>query len=111
MNMFGARNPAPQEAIDSTFEAQYSIGDLAKQWLLGRETVPLLLTDEPGVVKIRLETKKPDPLQPAGISRPSCPLKGTAIQSVESMPLRFSDSMLLANERRIERNKLVHEPF
>jgi hypothetical protein len=44
--------------IDSTFEAHYTIGDLAKQWPLGRETVRLLLKDEPGVLKIRLGRRK-----------------------------------------------------
>jgi hypothetical protein len=43
---------------DSTFEAHYSIGDLAKQWRLGRETVRLLLKDEPGVVRIRMGLRK-----------------------------------------------------
>jgi hypothetical protein len=43
---------------DSTFEAHYSIGDLAKQWRLGRETVRLLLKDEPGVVKVRMGLRK-----------------------------------------------------
>ena len=37
---------------DTTFEAHYSIGDLAKQRRLGRETVRLLVKDEPGVLKI-----------------------------------------------------------
>ena len=40
--------------VDSTFEPHYTIGDLAKQWRLGRETVRLLVKDEPGVLKIRL---------------------------------------------------------
>jgi hypothetical protein len=61
MDMFGARTavpPAHQGATDSTFEAHYSIADLAKQWRLGRETVRLLLKDEPGVVKVRLGRRK-----------------------------------------------------
>ena len=37
---------------DTTFEAHYSIGDLAKQRRLGCETVRLLVKDEPGVLKI-----------------------------------------------------------
>jgi len=40
--------------LDSTFEIHYTIGDLAKQWRLGRETVRLLVKDEPGVLKIRM---------------------------------------------------------
>lgn len=43
---------------DSTFERHYSIGDLAKQWRLGRETVRLLVKDEPDVLKIRLGRRK-----------------------------------------------------
>jgi hypothetical protein len=44
--------------LDSTFEAHYSIGDLAKQWRLGRETIRLLVKDEPGVLKIRMGLRK-----------------------------------------------------
>jgi hypothetical protein len=44
--------------FDSTFEIHYSIGDLAKQWRLGRETVRLLVKDEPEVLKIRMGRKK-----------------------------------------------------
>ena len=43
---------------DTTFEIHYSIGDLAKQWRLGRETVRLLVKDEPGVLKIQLGQRK-----------------------------------------------------
>ena len=43
---------------DTTFELHYSIGDLAKQWRLGRETVRLLVKDEPGVLKIQLGRRK-----------------------------------------------------
>jgi hypothetical protein len=43
-----------QFASDTTFEAHYSISDLAARWRLGRETVRLLVKDEPGVVKIRM---------------------------------------------------------
>jgi hypothetical protein len=43
---------------DTTFEAHYSIGDLANQWRLGRETVRLLVKDEPGVLKIRMGRRK-----------------------------------------------------
>lgn len=45
---------ARQFGADSTFEPHYSIADLAKQWRLGRETVRLLVKNEPGVLKIRL---------------------------------------------------------
>ncbi len=43
---------------DSTFEAHYSVGDLARQWRLGRETVRQLIKNEPGVLKIRLGARK-----------------------------------------------------
>ena len=46
---------APQ---DPTFERHYRIGELADTWQLGRETVRLLVKDEPGVIKIRLGRKK-----------------------------------------------------
>lgn len=48
----------PQLHVDSTFETHYTIGDLAKQWRLGRETVRLLVKDEPDVLKIRLGRRK-----------------------------------------------------
>jgi hypothetical protein len=44
--------------FDSTFEIHSSIGDLAKQWRLGRETVRLLVKDEPELLKIRMGRKK-----------------------------------------------------
>jgi hypothetical protein len=43
---------------DTTFEPHYSVGDLAGRWRLGRETVRLLVKDEPGVLKIRLGSRK-----------------------------------------------------
>jgi hypothetical protein len=43
---------------DTTFEVHYAIGDLARQWRLGRETVRLLVKDEPGVLKIRMGLRK-----------------------------------------------------
>jgi hypothetical protein len=43
---------------DTTFELHFSVGDLARQWRLSRETVRLLVKDEPGVVKVRLGRKK-----------------------------------------------------
>jgi hypothetical protein len=43
-----------QSGLDSTFEAHYSISDLASRWRLGRETIRLLVKDEPGVVRVRM---------------------------------------------------------
>ena len=45
-------------SADTTFEAHYTIGELARHWRLGRETVRLLIKDEPGVIKIRLGDRK-----------------------------------------------------
>jgi hypothetical protein len=39
-------------------ERHYRIGELAEMWRLGRETVRLLIKDEPGVIKIRLGRKR-----------------------------------------------------
>jgi hypothetical protein len=53
------RNSAARPlAPDTTFEAHFTISDLAKQWRLGRETVRLLIKEEPGVIKIRLGDRK-----------------------------------------------------
>ena len=48
----------PRTQTDTTFEVHYSIGEIAKQWHLGRETVRLLVKDEPGVLKIRLGPRR-----------------------------------------------------
>ena len=45
--------------VDSTtFEKHYRIGDLARLWGLGRETVRKLIKDDPGVIKIRMGRKR-----------------------------------------------------
>jgi hypothetical protein len=43
---------------NTTFEKHYRIGDLARIWGLGRETIRKLVKDDPGVVKIRMGRKK-----------------------------------------------------
>ena len=43
---------------DSTFERHYSIQDLATQWRISRETVRLLIKDEPDVIRIQLGRKR-----------------------------------------------------
>lgn len=59
MSATGTRNSERcQTQIDTTFEVHFSTGDLAKQWRLGRETVRLLVKDEPGVLKIRLGKRR-----------------------------------------------------
>jgi hypothetical protein len=45
--------------LDGTaFERHYRISDLARMWGLGRETVRLLVKDDPGVLKVRMGRKK-----------------------------------------------------
>ena len=46
------------EPRDSAFERHYRVGQLAAMWGVGRETIRLLVKDEPGVIKIRLGRKK-----------------------------------------------------
>jgi hypothetical protein len=44
--------------VNSAFERHYRLGELAKIWGLGRETLRLMVKDEPGVIKIRMGRKK-----------------------------------------------------
>jgi uncharacterized protein YxjI len=45
--------------LESSFREQhYKIGDLARRWKLGRETVRLMVKDEPGVMMVRLGRKQ-----------------------------------------------------
>jgi hypothetical protein len=54
--------PAPEQRYmhpyDSFAEKHYRVGDLAKLWGLGRETVRKLVKDDPGVIKVRQGRKK-----------------------------------------------------
>ena len=43
---------------NTAFEKHYRIGDLARLWGLGRETVRMLVKNDPGVIKIRMGRKK-----------------------------------------------------
>ena len=43
---------------DTALEKHYRVGELAELWHLGRETVRLLVKDEPGVIKLRQGRKK-----------------------------------------------------
>lgn len=43
---------------DTTFEPHYTLADLAGLWKLGRETIRLLIKDEPGVVRVRMGRKR-----------------------------------------------------
>jgi hypothetical protein len=53
------RAPLPHDAAaPSTFEKHYRIGELARLWGLGRETIRKLVKDDPGVLKIRIGGKK-----------------------------------------------------
>ena len=47
-----------QMLVDTTFDPHFSISDLAKQWRISRETVRLLVKDEPGVCRIKLGRKR-----------------------------------------------------
>jgi len=42
----------------TAFERHYRVGDLARQWSLGRETVRKLVKDGPGVIKVRMGAKR-----------------------------------------------------
>jgi hypothetical protein len=48
----------PAASRHQAFERHYRISELAEMWHLGRETVRLLVKDEPGVIKIRLGRKR-----------------------------------------------------
>ena len=50
--------PRPEQAEQPAFERHYRVGELAEMWNIGRETVRLLVKDEPGVIRIRLGRKK-----------------------------------------------------
>ena len=39
---------------DTCFEDHYSIADLAKKWRISRESVRLLILDEPGIIRLSL---------------------------------------------------------
>jgi hypothetical protein len=55
----GTRVPGIKEMFDNaTFEKHYRIGELARIWGLGRETVRKLVKDDPGVIKIRMGRKR-----------------------------------------------------
>ncbi len=43
---------------EAAFERHYRIGELATMWNLGRETVRLLIKNEPDVIKIRFGRKR-----------------------------------------------------
>lgn len=42
----------------AAFEQHYGVGKLATMWGVGRETIRLLVKDEPGVIKICLGRKQ-----------------------------------------------------
>ena len=52
------RNTESSALGHPAFERHYRIAELAQMWQLGRETVRLLVKDEPGVIRIRLGRKK-----------------------------------------------------
>ncbi len=48
----------PTTSTTTTFEKHFRVGQLAALWGLGRETVRLLVKDDPGVLKLRKGRKK-----------------------------------------------------
>jgi hypothetical protein len=48
----------PMQTAGPAFERHYRISELAELWSLGRETVRLLVKDDPAVIKIRLGRNK-----------------------------------------------------
>jgi len=52
------RGTAVAMSADPSFEKHYRIGDLARIWGLGRETVRKLVKDDAGVIRIRMGRKK-----------------------------------------------------
>jgi hypothetical protein len=69
---------------DSAFERHYRIGELAKIWSLGRETVRLLVKDEPEVIKVRSQ-EGPDNVFGAGIGRRANPHEAAQCAIGESL--------------------------
>jgi hypothetical protein len=57
-DLHGQTARTPPRADQPAFERHYRLGELADMWSLGRETVRLLIKDEPGVIRIRLGRKK-----------------------------------------------------
>jgi hypothetical protein len=43
---------------DTTFERHFSIGEIARQFHLGRETVRRLVMDQPGVIRVSMGRKQ-----------------------------------------------------
>ncbi|HTV55314.1 MAG TPA: hypothetical protein VMI06_10390, partial [Terriglobia bacterium] len=56
--LFPSEVVVQQLSEEDPFERHYRVGDLARLWGLGRETVRKLVKDEPGVIKIRMGRKK-----------------------------------------------------
>lgn len=52
------RVPAGARDDHPAFERHYRVGELAEVWKLGRETVRLLVKNEPGVIKVCLGRKR-----------------------------------------------------
>lgn len=54
----GERDTDRSDVCHAAFERHYRVGELAEIWNLGRETIRLLVKDEPGVIRIRLGRKR-----------------------------------------------------
>ena len=75
---------------NTSFERHYRIGELARLWSLGRETVRKLVKDDPGVIKIRMGRKKAHTIYsvPESAARRihTRLLNATQVRSPESLP-------------------------
>lgn len=56
--MVRSEESGPTMVEDTAFEKHFRIGELARMWHVGRETVRKLVKDDPGVIKIRMGRKK-----------------------------------------------------
>lgn len=54
----GKLEAVPAVNGQTAFEPHFRIGELAKLWALGRETVRKLVKDDPDVIKVRMGRKK-----------------------------------------------------
>jgi hypothetical protein len=49
---------AVMDSKPAALEAHYSVAEIARMWHMGRESVRLLMRDEPGVLRIRRGRKQ-----------------------------------------------------
>jgi len=72
-HMTGKKSAIPRlMQIDTTFEAHFSIAELAAKWKLSRETVRQLFKNEAGVVKVRNSRRAGTPAGNGGPGSQGC---------------------------------------